>query len=145
MSPKIDTEARSLFLREKRAVTSPEGHSYWIDPSRETVWALDAGRDPSWQKCGGYAGPASVALWRELEAHRSALAEVESMLRAYGDYGPGGITCSWENRDKLIALADRLASVRRTDTAAVERERDAALAEVKMLSEKLAAIRSLLP
>lgn len=120
----------AAYIKAQRAVVSPEGHAYWVEGPN--LWGLSAGRGPGWETCG-FAGPAVLALWAELDAHRSALAEAEAALRAWGDHGVGGLHVTWKDRDKLTALADRLASVRVADVREVEKERDAALAEAARL------------
>lgn len=125
------TEETAAYIKTQRAVIVGE-NAYWVEPQGRWVFGLPLHRAPGYETFQP-AAPWTVAIWEELEAHRSALAEVEKALRAFSAYGEGGLGLRWEDRDKLTKLADRLASVCVVDVREVEKERDDAMAEVARL------------
>lgn len=124
------------YIKAQGAVIA-DGHAYWID--KGLLWGLTAGRGPGWETSQSPA-PWTVAMWEELCTLRRAVAETEAALRVYGGHDGGGLNMRWDDRDKVKALADKLASVRVADARQIEKERDEALAEVARLRAVLGGI-----
>lgn len=104
-----ETEA---YLKAQRAIIDANGNAFWVEPRAQRMWGLTAGRKPGFETCA-YAAPHTVAMWEQLDAHRTALAEAEQAIRKWGSRTSEALNLRWEDRDTLTALADRLAAVAR--------------------------------